>query len=85
METIMPTQGKAAKSTQKIRELIKTEELITLVQKNVLSPRAKPINQTKLHAIKMLLSKTLPDLKALEQTTTIEGEIDLNVEVTFLD
>lgn len=81
----MPTPGKIAKSTQKIRELIKTEELITLVQKNVLSPRAKPINQTKLHAIKMLLSKTLPDLKALEQTVTVEGEVDLNVKVEFVE
>jgi len=80
----MPT-GTPAKSTQKIRELIKTEELITLVQKNVLSPRAKPINQTKLHAIKMLLNKTLPDLKALEQTISVDGEIDLNVQVEFLD
>jgi len=78
-------RGKTAKTTQHLRDMIKAEEMILLVQKNVLAPRAKPMAPAKMNGIKMLLNKVLPDLKAIEQVTTIEGEVDLNISVEFLE
>ena len=59
-----------------VREIIKAEELINKLQNNALDDDAPPLNQNKLHAMKILLAKCLPDLKALE----VSG--DMNVDVT---
>jgi len=80
----MPT-GTPAKSTKKLREMIKAEELIKILQDNAIHTRRQPLHQNRVNAINILLKKCLPDLKAIEQTTTIEGEIDLNVQVEFLE
>jgi len=78
-------RGKTAVTTQHLRDMIDAEELIAIVLDNVTSPRKKPMNPSKMNGIKMLLNKVLPDLKAIEQTTTIEGEVDLNISVEFLE
>ena len=57
------------------RKIINAEKLINLLQDNVLDPDAKPLNQNKLHAIKILLAKAIPDLKAIEHTGSIDGDV----------
>lgn len=67
----------------KVREIIKAEELINLLQDNVLDEKAEPLNQNKLHAIKILLNKSLPDLKALEHSGNIDSEVTKRHRVSF--
>lgn len=57
-----------------VRKIIKAEELINILQDNVLDKDAEPLHQNKLHAIKILLGKTVADLKAVEHTGTIDSE-----------
>ena len=63
----------------KARQIINAEKLINLLQDNVLDPNAEPLNQNKLHAIKILLAKAIPDLKAVEHT----GDIDHDIHFTW--
>lgn len=62
-----------------VRQIINAEKLINLLQDNVLDEKAKPLNQNKLHAIKILLAKAIPDLKAIEHT----GDIDHDIHITW--
>ena len=59
----------------KISELIKAEELVNKLQNSVLDPKQEPLGQNEVNCIKILLNKSLPDIKALE----ITGELDHNV------
>ena len=61
------------------RKIINAEKLINLLQDNVLDKDAKPLNQNKLHAIKILLAKAIPDLKAIEHT----GDIDHDIHISW--
>ena len=61
------------------RQIINAEKLINLLQDNVLDENAKPLNQNKLHAIKILLAKAIPDLKAVEHT----GDIDHDIKISW--
>jgi len=63
----------------KARQIIKAEELIIKLQNNALDDDAPPLHQSKLHAIKILLGKTVPDLKAVEHT----GDIDHDIHFTW--
>lgn len=69
----------------RVRELIKAEELVKLLQDNALNKRCKPLHQNKLTAIKTLLNKCLPDIKAVEITGEAGGAINLDIEVRFVD
>ena len=66
------------------RQIIKAEELITLLQNNVLDKDADPLHQNKLHAIKILLAKAIPDLKAVEHTGSIDSEQTHKHKVSFV-
>ena len=61
------------------RKIIKAEELLKLLQNNVLDSEAEPLHQNRLHAIKILLAKAIPDLKAVEHT----GDIDHDVHFSW--
>jgi len=62
-------------SISQIRERIKASELIDMLQNNVLDKEADPLHQSKLHAIKILLAKAIPDLKAIEHTGDINADV----------
>ena len=66
------------------RKIINAEKLLNLLQDNVLDPDAEPLNQNKLHAIKILLAKAIPDLKAVEHTGNIDGEVTHKHKVKFV-
>ena len=69
----------------KVREIIKAEEIVNLLQNNVLDKDAPPLNQNKLHAAKILLAKCLPDLKALEVDTNLTGSVEHKlIQVEFI-
>ena len=57
-----------------VRKIIKSEELVKLLQNNALDLDAEPFNQNRINAIKILLNKTIPDLKAVEHTGSIDSE-----------
>lgn len=69
----------------KVREIIKAEELVNLLQNNVLDKDAKPLHQSKLHAIKILLAKTLPDLKAIEHSGNADNPIAQDIQIEFIN
>lgn len=71
-------------TVSKVREIIKAEELIKMLQNNVLDDNAKPLHQSKLHAIKILLAKSIPDLKAIEVTGKEGGAIQQDIQVEFV-
>ena len=68
----------------KARQIINAEKLINLLQDNVLDPNAEPLNQNKLHAIKILLAKAIPDLKAVEHTGNIDSTQTHKHKVQFV-
>ena len=67
----------------KIRELIKAEELINKLQNSVLDDKTAALGQNEVNCIKILLSKSLPDLKALEVSGQIDSEITRKHRVSF--
>ena len=71
----MATPGKISHA----REIIKATELIEMLQINALDSNAEPLHQNKLHAIKILLAKAIPDLKAVEHT----GDVDHDIRITW--
>jgi len=58
-----------------VRDIIKAEELINKLQNSVLDPKIKALGQNEVNCIKILLSKSLPDLKALEVKAEVSGDI----------
>ena len=67
----------------KVREIIKAEELINVLQDNVLDKNAEALSQNKVTAIKVLLAKCLPYLKALEVSGQIDSEVTRKHRVSF--
>ena len=80
----MPT-GKPSITQAHLRSLIDAEALIKVLVANSIHPRRAPLHQNRVNAIKCLLAKVMPDLKAVEQSTTVEGTIDHNIQVEFVD
>ena len=68
-----------------VRKIIKAEELVNVLQDNVLDKNAEALSQNKVTAIKVLLAKCMPDLKAVENNVTVEGSINTNLTVTYVD
>lgn len=67
---------KKAHHNDSCREKIKTSQLINRLQNHVL--RKTKLSRTQIQAIKILLAKTLPDLKSIEHT----GAVDMDLTVT---
>lgn len=65
------------------RRIIKAEEILEKLQDNVLDDSAEPIHQNKLRAMTVLLSKAIPDLKSIEHSGNIEGEVVHKHKVVF--
>jgi len=72
------------KTTKHLRDKIKADELIDILQNNCLHPRRAPLHQNRVNAIKILLDRVLPTVKAVEQSTTIEGNVTANIQVEFI-
>jgi hypothetical protein len=70
-------------TVSKVRQIIKAQELIEKLQINALDDNAEPLHQNKLHAIKILLNKAIPDLKAVEHSGSIDSEQTNVHRVTF--
>ena len=68
---------KPALSTQKLRDMIKSQELIEKAQNSVLNPDEPDLSNAAVGVIKLLLNKTLPDLKGIELVASegTEGEM----------
>ena len=68
---------KPALSTQKLRDMIKSQELIEKAQNSVLDPDEPDLSNAAVGVIKLLLNKTLPDLKGIELVASegTEGEM----------
>ena len=62
-----------------VRKIIKAEELINVLQDNVLDSEAEALSQNKVTAIKVLLAKCMPDLKAIEHY----GEMNVKAEASI--
>lgn len=75
----------AAPTVSKIRERIKAGELIDKMQDAVLNPDTPMLSSPEVGAIKCLLNKVIPDLKAVEQTIDVKGSLDTNLTVTYVD
>ena len=60
------------------RSIIKAEELLKLLQDNALDPDAPPIHQNKLTTIKMLLNRSVSELKQVEHTGEVEHDIKVS-------
>lgn len=67
----------------KIRDLIKAEELVNKLQNSVLDPKQDALGQNEVNCIKILLNKSLPDLKALEHSGQIDSEVTRKHRVSF--
>ena len=74
----------AAPTVQHLRDKIKTAELIELAQAS-LEEDGKKLSTADVGIIKLLLNKTMPDLKGIEQTTTMEGSIAHSIDVKYVD
>ena len=72
-----------ALSTQKLRDMIKSQELIEKAQKSVLDPNEPELSNAAVGVIKLLLNKTLPDLKGIEVSGNIDSEITRKHRVSF--
>ena len=70
-------------TTSHVREMIKTEKLINRLQNSILDPDSEPLNQTQVSAIKVLLGKAIPDLRAIEHTGNVDGEVVHRHKVIF--
>ncbi len=68
-------------SLSHVRKIIKAEELINVLQDNVLDSEAEALSQNKVTAIKVLLAKCMPDLKAIESTSNINVKGDMSIEL----
>lgn len=64
-----------AHSTQKLRDMIESERLIKRAQDSVLNKDEPELTNAEVGVIKLLLNKTLPDLKGIEHS----GNMDHNV------
>jgi hypothetical protein len=65
-----------------VRTKIQVSSLITRVQKYALGElNDEDVSPTRLNAIKLLLSKTLPDLSSIEMNTVLAGDIHHTVTV----
>jgi len=74
----------ADKLRSHVREIIKAEELINKLQNSVLDDKVEALGQNDVNCIKILLSKALPDLKALEHTGRIDSEVTERHQVEFI-
>ena len=80
------TNAAQAKVNQEfLRQLIDSEKIIELLQLSITDPVKAKLTSEQLYSIKCLLAKVLPDLKAVEQTTTIKGGAMHNIQVNFID
>lgn len=61
------------------RASIKLSELLNLLQDNALGTLDPPLDQNRLHSIKILLAKTMPDLKAME----VQGHVDTEISIKW--
>ena len=74
-----------AHSTQKLRDMIESEKLIKRAQDSVLNPDSPELTNAEVGVIKLLLNKTLPDLKGIEVAGNIAGDFTHNlVQVEFI-
>ena len=73
--------GHNAKSTRALSEdhraKIQTSNLITRLQKGALGEIE--VTREQIKAAEILLKKTLPDLKQIEHTGTVEGALTVNI------
>ena len=77
--------AKPSVTTQHLRDMIKSKELIELSQDSLMGDDPKVLSSAQVGIIKLLLNKTMPDLKGVEQTTTHEGTINHSLEVNYVD
>ena len=73
----------AVKSRNDIRELIKCEELVKRAQDSVLGDNPKGLSTGDVGVIKLLLNKVLPDIKAIEHTGSVDGNVTKTHRVLF--
>lgn len=74
-----------AHSTQKLRDMIESEKLIKRAQDSVLKKDEPELTNAEVGVIKLLLNKTLPDLKGIEVQGQLQGDITHNlVQVEFI-
>ena len=66
----------AAPTVQHLRDKIRTAELIDKAQGSVLDGEAK-LSTADVGIIKLLLNKTMPDLKGIEVQAEIEGDLHI--------
>ncbi|RKZ06995.1 hypothetical protein DRQ25_12655 [Candidatus Fermentibacteria bacterium] len=78
---------KAPKTRSHYRNLIKAGELITLIQDDVFNtdPDHKHMTPQRVNAIKLLLNKVLPDLKAVELSGDANNPIQTNIAIEFVN
>jgi len=71
--------------TRSIRKQIDTEKLISELQDMVFQGRGELSNSERLAAIKILLSKTMPDLQAMKLSGDPEAPIVQGLKLKFDD
>jgi len=68
-----------------VRAKIQTSNLITRVQKYAMGELSdEDISSNRLNAIKLLLSKTLPDLSSVEMTGDANNPLAMSLQVSFV-
>ncbi len=76
--------AKPSVTTQHLRDMIKSKELIQIAQDS-LEEDGRKLSSADVGIIKLLLNKTMPDLKGVEQTTTMEGSVTHSINVNYVD
>ena len=72
-------------TTEELRNTVQVQALVEMLQASILNSRSKSLTPNRIAAIKLLLSKVLPDLKAVEQNINVDGRITTCIEVTFVN
>jgi hypothetical protein len=72
-----------AQTVSKLRERIKAAELIDKMQEAVLNDDIPMLSSPEVGAIKTLLNKVIPDMKAVEHTGSIDSQQTHTHRVTF--
>ncbi len=68
----------------KVRLIIKAEEIINKLQDSILGDNPVPLSQNEINTCKILLSKVIPDLKAVEHTGNVDSNQSHTHKVQFV-
>lgn len=68
-----------------VRKIIKAKEIVELLQNSILGEERGGLTQNEINTAKVLLAKCIPDLKAIENSVSIEGSVTHSIDVKYVD